>query len=221
MRRATLALVAVIVAAGHQSVLLHGSDAHATFSVRDHCKHCDAIVTNAGRPRMGRRVDRHHVLLDRTRSRVYRLIAESSGLTKTELARAMGVQNSSVAWHLDKLLDAGLISRVAGSRTPIYRQAPRLATPMAEAAMLLESLPARELVELVCTQPGLHLAQLAAATGAPRSRYWRVVVGLQKAGLLRVVTLARKHLLYPTDLAREALRRTHPPAKVRSRRKTA
>lgn len=156
--------------------------------------------------RRGRRVGQADVLLHPVRGRLNRVLAESGdAMTLAQLASRLSLTNSTLLWHLLKLTSAGLAKAVAGPPTR-YVSVKGKEQVLAEAVQAMDSVPARELIDHLRSHPGRHLGEAAAAMGAPRSRYWRVVPQLERAGLLRVVLRGRQRLLHATPLAEQARR---------------
>lgn len=124
------------------------------------------------------------------------------------MARGLEQRTSSVLWHLKKLERAGLVERESSVQATRYRRARGTDSSLAEAAWVLHSVPARELMQHILRHPGQHLGEAALAIGAPRSRYWRVIKRMEAAGLVRVKLRVKARLLYPTALAKPALRAT-------------
>lgn len=170
------------------------------------CLHlCEPRMPPNARLAQSRRIEAHELLINETRARIHRQLALGPQ-TLTALARGVGLTNSTVLWHLGKLLPAGLVHVNRDHRAPLYCQAPQLGTSLPEAIRVVHSVPARELIEHLLAHPRQHLGQAAAAIGAPRARYWRVVPVLQRMRLVKVVPNGRKHLLVATPLAEQALR---------------
>ena len=169
------------------------------------CLHlCEPRIPPNARLAQSRRLETHELLINETRARIHRQLANGPQ-TLTALARSLGLTNSTVLWHLGKLVPAGLVLVDRAQRAPLYH-APRMGTSLPEAIRVVHSVPARELIEHLVAHPGQHLGQAAAAMGAPRARYWRVVPVLQRMRLVKVATQGRRHLLVATPLAEQALR---------------
>lgn len=180
------------------------------------CLHlCEPRIPPNTRVARSRRLEAHELLINETRARIHRQLALRPQ-TLTALARAVRLANSTVLWHLGKLIRAGLVHVDRDHRMPLYRQAKQLGTSLPEAIRVVHSVPARELVEHLMAHPRQHLGQAAAALGAPRARYWRVVPELQRLRLVKVVPKGRRHLLMVTPLAEQALRAL--PTRKRSTR---
>lgn len=156
------------------------------------------------------RLESPKLLLLPARARLYGLLSATSWRSLTDLARALGLRTSSVLWHLKKLKRAGLVEQESQAHPARYRRVRGTDSDLAEAAWVLHSVPARELMQHIIRHPGQHLAQAAQALGAPRSRYWRVIKRMETAGLVRFNLRVKAHLLYPTPLALPALRVTTP-----------
>jgi DNA-binding transcriptional ArsR family regulator len=169
------------------------------------CLHlCEPRIPPNARLAQFRRLEAHELLINETRARIHRQLAIGPQ-TLTALARSLGLTNSTVLWHLGKLITAGLVHVDRDQRAPLYH-APQLGTSLPEAIRVVHSIPARELIEHLVAHPRQHLGQAAAAMGAPRARSWRVVPDLQRMRLVKVTTQGRKHLLVATPLAEQALR---------------
>ncbi|MHB1260147.1 MAG: helix-turn-helix domain-containing protein [Thermoplasmatota archaeon] len=180
---------------------------------------CEPRIPPNGRTAQARRLEAQDLLLNKTRAGIHRQLGRGPH-TLSALARSLGLTNSTVLWHLAKLESAGLVQTDRGLSAPQYRQTPQSSTSLPEATRLLHSVPARELVEYLRLHPGQHLGQAASGIGAPRTRYWRVVPTLQAARLVKVVERGRRHLLFATPLAEQALRAVSQRqwASVRKRR---
>ena len=109
------------------------------------------------------------LLADELRQRLYRFVAAQPGpVTRDQAAAAVGISRKLAAFHLDKLLAAGLLEAAApdpASRQPGPGRAPKAYRPTAEEVAV--SVPERRYDAL-----GEVLSQAMVADG-PTGRAWR------------------------------------------------
>lgn len=137
------------------------------------------------------------LLLNEPRRRILEFLCERPCLTPGAAARALNLSPNAVAWHVEKLQDAGYLAAASGDAA--Y---PAGLLPPGDVALfsLLAQDTARGTLVAVFAQPGRTQEEVADHVGAARQTVSRALGELERSGLISVVRDGRVHRYFPTPL---------------------
>lgn len=112
-------------------------------------------------------VTRDNVLDHDTRRAMYEYVWETGAAHLRRIAKALELSTTNATWHLDKLVDAGLIGevKVNGYRMYYPKGGGRILREQCLLAGQIQSDNARAVVDYVAKNPGSHQREIARALG--------------------------------------------------------
>lgn len=136
-----------------------------------------------------------------SRRRLYTIIRGSPGLGAREAQRAAGLGWGETAYHLDRLLDAGLVHRERGAHQDGYFAAE---VPAEDRSLLkfTRSRSARRLLIALLEAPGATFPELEASTGLSSGRISVHLGRMIGSGLVRAGRRGRWRTFAPVDRER-------------------
>ena len=137
------------------------------------------------------------LLLNKHRREVFQQLCLKPCATPGAVARALGISPNAVAWHLQKLEEAGFLAR-AGADAAF--PAGLIAATDVGIFLLLAKEAIRAALVAVMNEPGSSLESVATASGSTRQTASRALVVLERDGLVSVVRDGRANRYFPTDL---------------------
>jgi predicted transcriptional regulator len=112
-----------------------------------------------------RHVTRDNVLEHQTRQEMFEYTWETGAAHLRQIANALDLSTTNATWHLDKLVDAGLLGQVKvnGYRMYYPKGQGRLLREQCLVAGQLQSDNARRIIDYVSNSPGSHQREIARA----------------------------------------------------------
>lgn len=151
------------------------------------------------------RIGRDDVLAHDVRRRIRDEVAAEPGIHFRELKRRLGVGRGILEHHLDKLVDADVLSEASSTGYRCYFPHGRVDRQVMQAAAALRSDTARTLLRAVAARPGASLSDLARAAGMATSTASYHLDRLVEAGLVAKGRDGSKLSLRVTPTGRTAL----------------
>lgn len=141
------------------------------------------------------------------RALILRFIERHPGIRLTELSTCLGLENSTLLWHLRKLQAARLVHRLGTPRARVY-WADRSGTQAKETARHVAALNTdrkRRVLASVLETPGLRMIEAAPRLDITPAVARQVANGLQDIGLVTRLDDPNGHQFHPTAAAQHAL----------------
>jgi DNA-binding CsgD family transcriptional regulator len=135
------------------------------------------------------RVRGEDLLRNPLRAEIHQRIEANPGIHHQELVRATGRGNGAIEHHLAKLVQAGLVKRIAGKGYTCYFLRGAADHSDMQAAPLLKSPVARRIVEAARGSPGIRPSEVARQVGVSPATVHYHVERLKQAGLLQATAL--------------------------------
>lgn len=132
-----------------------------------------------------------------TRADVLSVLKEMPGVSAARVARRLGVDRTTVSYHLRRLGREGLVSASGAPRTRRWFAA-GAAIPAGERRALAAAQDAKPLLDALREAPGVTQSELARRLGVPRPTLAGRLVRLRREGLVSATRSGRLVLLHVT-----------------------
>lgn len=187
MRR-TLLVVALAVAGGTLVVL----------ALPAHARDGPAALLGAGAVAMYTRIRPNAALENGTRKAIFDLVCRAPGLGVHAIAAAAGVSYSTTAYHLERLVEAGmLVMTPDGNKLCYYKNGGAFTETERRLLPLVKNDEAARVLEAILERPGTYRAALAERLGVTATTVNWHLKRLLEAGLVEEVRAGRNAYLYP------------------------
>jgi len=131
----------------------------------------------------------------RTRERIYSFLTFRPFSTRKDISRAIGVSDKTVAWHLDKLMKRGFVTR-KGNR---YYPTGLISSHDVSVLESFAAQGAKRLYVCILKNPGITIGEASVEADMSRSQVSILSKKFHENGLATRVRNGRLSHLYPTD----------------------
>ena len=199
-------LVAVFVAMGGSVVALALPAAAAQQEDADGAGSPLALLGLAG-VALYTRIRPTSALENETRKQIFEAVCHAPGMGVHAIAKSAGVSYSTTAYHLERLVEAGMIVMTPdGNKLCYYKNGGAFTETERRLLPILKNEEATRLLEAILESPGTYRAALAGRLGVTATTINWHLKRLREAGLVEEVRAGRNAYLYPrTGALRESL----------------
>jgi DNA-binding transcriptional ArsR family regulator len=133
-----------------------------------------------------------------TRKVIFEAVCRAPGLGVHAVAKAAGVSYSTTAYHLERLVEAGMIVMTPdGNKLCYYKNGGAFTETERRLLPVLKNDEAARLLEAILESPGTYRAALAERLGVTATTVNWHLKRLREAGLVEEVRTGRNAYLYP------------------------
>ncbi|MGB1586060.1 MAG: winged helix-turn-helix transcriptional regulator [Thermoplasmatota archaeon] len=141
------------------------------------------------------------------RALILRFVERHPGIRLTELSVCLGLENSTLLWHLRKLQSADLIHRLGSPRARVYwaQKAGKEGKDTARRVSVLNTERKRAVLSTIVAQPGIRMIDAAPQIGITAAVARQVANLLEEADLATRIEQPGGHAFHPGAQAAAAL----------------
>ncbi|MHB8585840.1 MAG: winged helix-turn-helix transcriptional regulator [Thermoplasmatota archaeon] len=143
------------------------------------------------------RIRGHSTLDNDTRKSIYDAVCRTPGVSVQEVAQVAGVTYSTTSYHLDRLVEAGmLVVAAGGSRLRYYKNGGQFTEEERRLVPIMENAEACRVLESILERPYTYRAAIAEKLGVSTTSVNWHLKRLLEAGLVRETREGRSAHLY-------------------------